>query len=193
MKFVYAEGATPFNQDDADKLIPQHITTQEQLNEWEQLNITMAERWLFSQNRKNIITLDFIVKLHKKMFDKTWKWAGKFRQHQTNIGVPAYEIITSIKILCDDTQFWIEHKTFSEKEIAVRFHHRLVQIHPFPNGNGRLSRMMADIILYQMKKQRLSWGRISLTDASITRGNYLKSLRQADKGNYSTLLEFADS
>lgn len=150
MKFVYEEGATPYNQDDAEYLIPKQISTQKEQN-----NIIRAERWLFAKKRKNILTIDFIRSLHKKMFDQTWTWAGQLRSHQTNIGVSPYHITTNLKMLCDDVTFWISHKSFSPFEIAVRFHHKLVAIHPFPNGNGRHSRLMTDVLLLSLGYPRL--------------------------------------
>ncbi len=193
MKFSYPEGATPFTTDDTNALIPKHIQTQEDLNEWEQANILQAEKWLFLRKRKDIITIRFITDLHKKMFDRTWKWAGQYRKHQTNIGVQPFNISTSLKVLCDDVQFWIINDTFKPLEIAVRFHHRLVAIHPFPNGNGRLSRLIADALLYQMIRKRLSWGRVSLVKQSDTRKEYIRCLQEADRENYGDLITFASS
>lgn len=193
MKFVYAKGATPFNQDDFAQLIPKHITTQMQLNEWEQANIIHAEKWLFSRKRKDLLTIDFIKKLHLKMFDKTWLWAGKFRHHQTNIGLPSFQIQPHLKILCDDVQFWISNQIFPSDEVAIQFHHRLVHIHPFPNGNGRHSRLIADALLIQMGAARFSWGRKNLALSSDTRHQYISALKLADKGDYQHLLKFARS
>ena len=193
MKFVYAEDATPFNQDDASQLIPKHITTQNQLNEWEQANIILAERWLFSRKQKNLINPAFLQTLHCKMFDKTWRWAGKFRQHQTNIGVSPLEISVQLKILCDDVQFWINNQTFSKDEIAIRFHHHLVQIHSFPNGNGRHSRLITDALLIQLKCPRFTWGQRSLTESTETRREYITALKLADQYQYEKLFAFARS
>lgn len=193
MKFVYPEGATPFNYDDIHNLIPQHITTQSQLNEWEQRNILKAEKWLFSFRKKNILTIDFLKKLHLKMFNETWTWAGKYREYQTNVGCVFFEIPAHLKILCDDVSFWLENNTFTEKEMAVRFHHRLVQIHPFPNGNGRYGRLATDAFLVSLKLKHFTWGRINLVEPSQTRGRYIKALREADQGNYEDLLSFVES
>lgn len=193
MKFEYAEGATPFNMDDFDQLIPKHITTQDQLNEWEQANILIADRWLFTRKRKDLLTIEFIKKLHKKMFDKTWKWAGKFRTHNTNIGVDYPLIQESLKMLCDDVVYWFEKETYLIDEIGTRFHHRLVSIHPFSNGNGRHARLMADVLLIQSGVPRFSWGRQNLVKQSETRNQYIKSLRQADQGDYSALMNFVRS
>jgi Fic-DOC domain mobile mystery protein B len=191
MKFVYPEGATPFTTDDSAALIPGHIRKQEELNEWEQLNILQAEKWLFMRKRKDIASIHFIVSLHKKMFDQTWEWAGQYRRHQTNIGVEPFHISMSLTALCGDVQYWIGNQTFNPVEIAVRFHHRLVAIHPFPNGNGRLSRLVADALLFHMQRKRLSWGRISLSKSSDMRKEYIRCLREADAGNYLDLINFA--
>lgn len=193
IKFRYAKGATPITEDEIHNLIPSHLTLQSQLDEWEQFNILKAENWAFAVKRKNILTIEYIKQLHNKMFCDTWKWAGKFRNHQTNIGVESIYITQELKILVDDIEFWLNHNTYDLREIAVRFHHRLVFIHPFPNGNGRLSRLIADIFITQFNKPRFTWGRVGLIKDSLTRDNYLKYLRQADQGDLSNLIKFADS
>jgi Fic-DOC domain mobile mystery protein B len=190
MKFLYPEGPPPFNQDDAAELIPKHITTQDQLNEWEQENIIKGEGWLFSRKRKNLLTIEFIRTLYKHMFNDTWGWAGKFRTHATNIGVEYYAIQESLKVLCDDVSYWIKKKEFPIDEIAVRFHHRLVEIHAFPNGNGCHARLMTDALLVQLAVSRFSWGKRNLLLPSETCKEYIKALKQADKGNYTFLLNF---
>jgi Fic-DOC domain mobile mystery protein B len=191
MKFIYPEGATPFNQDDAMALLPKHITTQAQLNEWEQANILDAERWLFSRKHQNLLKSEFIKGLHKKMFSKTWKWAGEFRTYNTNIGVHSYLIAQSVKGLCDDVSYWAEHRVFPVNELCVRCHHLLVSIHPFPNGNGRHARLFADILSVSLGGKRFRWGRSDLVQPSQTRSHYIAALRQADAGDYEPLLKFS--
>lgn len=193
MKFVYPIGATPYNQDEALALIPRHITTQNQLNEWEQANIIEAEQWLFSRKHKNMLSLEMIKGIHKKMFDKTWKWAGKFRTYNTNIGLPYPIIQESLKTLQDDAIYWINNKTFPTDEIASRVHHRLVFIHPFPNGNGRLARLIIDGFLVSLGAARFSWGNKSLDEKSLVRTRYIHALQQADGENFQPLLEFVRS
>lgn len=191
MKFLYPEGATPFNQDDAANLIPNHITTQAQLNEWEQANILEAERWLFSRKPRHLLSLEGAKLLHQKMFSKTWRWAGRFRSYNTNIGVAHYLVAQEVKALCDTVRYWIENQVFEREELCVRCHHQLVLIHPFPNGNGRHARLLSDLLSVQLGGQRLSWGRKSLIDQSETRTDYIKALRKADNGYYDQLLAFA--
>jgi Fic-DOC domain mobile mystery protein B len=193
MKFVYPQGATPYNQDDSAYLIPKHIYTQNQLNEWEQANILQAERWLFSIKRKNLLTIDFIQNLYKRMFDQTWTWAGKLRPYNTNIGAPYRSIQESLKILCDDVLYWNNNQTFPLDERVTRFHHRLVAIHAFPNGNGRHARLMTDAFLVTAGASRFSWGKKNLVEQSETRKEYIKALQAADNGNYKTLFEFVRS
>lgn len=193
MKFAYQEGATPYNLDDAFFLIPKHITTQKELNEWEQNNIRIAEIWLFTRKRKGIISADFIKLLHKKMFDRTWTWAGQFRHHLTNIGVVPYLIPIELRKLCDDVFFWIANKSFPTDEIAARFHHKLVFIHLFPNGNGRHARIITDALLISLNRPRFTWGKINLTNSSKTRHTYIESLQHADNGDYTDLMAFVRS
>ena len=125
------------------------------------------------------------------MFDETWRWAGQFRQSGKNIGVEPHQIITQLGNLCADGKYWIENKSFATDEIAVRFHHRLVSVHPFANGNGRHARLVADLLLLYAKLPALTWGGQSLDVEGATRSEYLSALRRADKGNYKQLLDFA--
>lgn len=132
MKFEYAPEATPLDPDEIDGLIPLHITTQSQLNEWEAVNILKVETWLFSVSNHDFLTIEFTKLLHSKMFDDTWKWAGLFRATERNIGVAPFKISTDLNNLLEDVRCQIINKNFSFDEIAYRFHHRLVAIHPFP-------------------------------------------------------------
>ncbi|MCX6124058.1 MAG: mobile mystery protein B [Proteobacteria bacterium] len=190
VEIKYPEGATPLDPDSARGLIPR-LTMQSELNEFEQTNIQLAVDWA-SKSRKlkqGLVSIEGIRLLHRKMFDLTWKWAGKFRQHDTNLGVSWHKIPEDLKNLCDDVLYWEAHNTYSPIEIAVRFHHKLVSVHPFPNGNGRLSRLVADLFLEYRKHSPLSWGAAdSLGDDSVDRKEYLASLRDADKGKFERLL-----
>lgn len=188
----YPTGATPLDGDELASLIPGHITTQGELNEWEQLNIVQGENWARKQ-RKEILNEAFLRLLHRQMFGETWKWAGEFRKSDKNIGVDWLKIGVELKKLLDDTHFQIEHASYPPDEIAVRFHHRLVAIHPFPNGNGRHARLMADLLIERLGRPRFSWGSHSLVDASATRQQYIAALQAADCRDIAPLLAFARS
>ncbi len=192
MKFNYPEGATPIEPEEIADLIPTHITTHEQLNAWEQKNIIAAEKW--GREKKDIISVHFIQQLHKQMFNETWKWAGIFRHYGKNIGVDWPIIPVELKKLCDDVNYQLENKSFSDDEIAVRLHHRLVWIHAFPNGNGRHARLMADLLIMQLGHPRFSWGiNQDLYKATPIRKQYIDALKLADQGDYSKLVTFARS
>jgi Fic-DOC domain mobile mystery protein B len=194
IEFKYPEGATPLNKDEIEGPLPTHITTRAELDRWEQDNINEALAWLENRKRKDILNEPFVKLLHKKMFGNVWKWAGKFRQSNKNIGVDWYQISIELKKLCDDIKYWIENNTFSEDEIAARFHHRLVSIHLFPNGNGRHARLIADVLLENvLGKRPFTWGNANLVKSGDDRNRYMKSLYTADKGDYKYLLEFARS
>lgn len=174
-------------------LIPKHITIQSQLNEWEQVNILETESWISRQSFKfpQITTIDFVKRLHQRMFNKTWSWAGKFRQSNKNIGVNWPSISVDLQVLMDDIRYQLDNKAYPVDELAARFHHRLVAIHPFSNGNGRHARLMADIVLLSQDHQRFSWGSTqSLAKTSPIRKRYIAALRAADKMDYSLLLDF---
>jgi Fic-DOC domain mobile mystery protein B len=194
MKFIYPEGATPLDPNEIEGLIPTNITTKAELDRWEQDNIIEAMTWIKDHKPKNILNEAFIKSLHRRMFCDVWKWAGKFRQSDKNIGVPWHRIPIDLKQLCDDIDYWIENHTFSEDEIAARFHHRLVFIHLFPNGNGRHARLIADIFLeYFFNKSPFTWGKADLIISGDDRKKYIESLIAADKGEYELLLKFVRS
>jgi Fic-DOC domain mobile mystery protein B len=192
----YPPGATPLDPDEAEGLIPQHITLQSQLNEWEQVNILKAEQWIHQRSfgLKEIATAEFIKKLHQRMFSDTWRWAGQFRQTNKNIGVDKFSIPVELKLLLDDLCYQLQNKSYPIDELVARFHHRLVSIHPFANGNGRHARMMADLILRSQNGERFTWGEaISLTNSSTVRAQYINALRAADKKEYQLLMNFVRS
>jgi len=170
------------------------ISTMKELDAVEQLNIEQALLWLVGRRMtaKQVLSEAFLRRLHRLMFKDVWKWAGKFRQSEKNIGVSWIMIAREVKVLCDDTLFWIEHETYLKAEIAIRFKHRLVSIHCFPNGNGRHSRMMADVLMESVFGLPVfSWG-ARLPTSSDQRKAYIKALRAADAGDVSQLLVFAE-
>lgn len=195
INFNYPPGATPLNPDEINGLMPLHITTQSELNEWEAANILKAEDWAFTSTHKgNFLTIDFIRLLHKKMFDETWSWAGTFRNSNKNIGNTDYSMITTtLANLLDDVIFQIVNNTYPIDGIAYRFHHRLVSIHPFANGNGRHARLMTDILLAQAGKPRFTWGKGQLESVNPVRKQYIAALKAADKHDYSLLNRFVRS
>lgn len=194
LKFEYATGATPLDPDEIVGLIPYHIATQHELNEWEASNILKAEDWITKiAKNKNLFTLEFLKQLHEKMFNETWMWAGKFRTTERNIGVSPFKISINLKNLLDDLHHQIKLNSFQIDEIAYRFHHRLVATHPFPNGNGRHARLMTDLLLLHFDLPRFSWGNKQLGDESPVRRQYIDALRSADKLDYKPLAFFVRS
>ena len=194
INFHYAPGATPLDPDEAAGLLPSHIVNHAQLNEWEMVNIVEGERWAFSRKHKNVLDSHFVCGLHKRMFGDTWRWAGTFRTTEKNIGIDPFQIPLALHNLCEDVKTQVAYKTYPLDEIAVRFSHRLVAIHPFANGNGRLSRTLADLLLVQHGAERFTWGAGSdlVADGDL-RQRYLEALRAADKRNYAPLLAFVRS
>jgi Fic-DOC domain mobile mystery protein B len=193
MKFTYPPGATPIDPDETAGLIPSHITSQRELNEWEEVNILEATFWARSQRNKDVLSLEFIRRVHLEMFNHTWKWAGQFRTTLKNIGVPPHRIQEDLVNLCADTKHWRANHTFPDVEIAVLFHHRLVSIHPFSNGNGRHARLMADLLMTRTGGSPFSWGRANLTAPGAVRRKYIAALQAADRHDTRPLLEFAQS
>lgn len=194
LEFDYIDGQTPLDEEEKEGIKIKSITTQGELDEFEQLNIEKAVEWTIHTKMKpeNILTEKFIKDLHKKMYGDIWKWAGEFRQTEKNIGISWTKIGIELKNLLDDTKYWIENNTYSPEEIAIRFKHRIVSIHCFPNGNGRHSRMMADIILESIfGKEIFSWHQSNMVKANETRKEYINALRKADNGNIVPLIKFA--
>lgn len=185
---------TPISAEELDGLIP-NLATKQELNEWERDNILSARTWaLKDRNLKRCepVTEAFIRDLHKRMFGKTWKWAGQYRRTEKNIGISAFKIPESLACLIGDAKYWIEEK-WDVDEIAIRFHHRLVSIHPFPNGNGRHARLHADIVAVKLGHDAYTWGRKDLVAAGSTRTQYIAALKAADAGNLAPLIEFSRS
>ncbi len=189
-----SDGKTPLSPEELVDLIP-NLATKEELNEWERENIILAWEWAFSDRTRpvDMAADDYIRRLHLKMFDQTWKWAGQYRKTEKNIGVQVYQVREQLAGLFGDTQYWIEHGTYSPDEIAIRFHHRLVQIHPFPNGNGRHARLIADVLVRKLGRPVFSWGLADLVKGGTARSRYLEAIRIADGGDIQPLIAFARS
>jgi Fic-DOC domain mobile mystery protein B len=189
--FEEPDSATPLTPGEMRDLILAHIAYRRELNEAAQGNIARAEEWALSRCRRDLLGEKFIEDLHKHMFGDVWRWAGKFRTSQRNIGIDYWLIPMELRQLLDDSKAWIEFGTHPADEIAVRFHHRLVRIHPFPNGNGRHARLMADLLVMRLGRERFSWGRESLRDRGSARTRYLEALHAADNHDIALLLAFS--
>ena len=194
LEFEYIKGQTPIEEEEKEELRIKTISTRGELDEFEQANIEKAVEWSLKRNPTydKILTVDFIKEVHKRMFAEVWGWAGTFRKTNKNIGVDKYQIELELTKLLDDCRYWIENQTFPEDEIAIRFKHRLVSIHPFPNGNGRHSRLCADILISKgLKKEIFTWGSKNIADQGKTRTEYLNAIYEADNENMKPLLDFA--
>jgi Fic-DOC domain mobile mystery protein B len=189
----YPEGATPLDQNELDGLKFKHITTRGELDELEQVNIESGLRWLARRRRRDVLTVDFAVRLHKRLFGDVWRWAGAFRRTGKNIGVDPIHIEVELRRLMDGARYWAEHATYKPIEAAVRLHHRLVSIHPFPDGNGRHARILADTMLESVYRvEPIDWaGGQNLQRMNLRRIAYIAALKAADKGDLSPLMAFA--
>lgn len=196
LELDYVKGQTPLDEEEIAGLLIPTIATRGELDEFEQQNIEQAVQWIMGKTFKPdlIFTEGFIRMLHKRMYLNIWSWAGEFRKTNKNIGVDYWKIASELKILLDDVNYWFKNKTYPPEEIAIRFKHKIVSIHCFPNGNGRHSRLIADIIIEKIFKQPVfTWGETDLTSEGDERTTYLTAVKAADKGNYSLLLQFARS
>jgi Fic-DOC domain mobile mystery protein B len=186
------EDATRLTPQERDGLVPTHVALRSELNELEQQNIADADRWAFSRKR-NIFDETFLRGLHRRMFNRVWRWAGEYRTTERNLGVPPFRIQPDLRQTIDDGQYSISHRAYAPDELAVRFHHRLVVVHPFPNGNGRWSRLAADLLVVKQGAHRFTWGRANLRAASDVRREYIDALRAADDHDLAPLIRFARS
>lgn len=189
LTFDAPPGATPLDVDEVIGLIPKGIATRGQLDEYESANIAEALAWA-ERKRRNVLTEEFLADLHKRMFGRVWRWAGKYRTSGKNIGIAPHDIAPAIRDLVEDVKAQVAAARLPAAEIAVRFHHRMTRIHPFANGNGRHARLATDLLLGQLGEPRFSWGAAGLQHAGAAREKYIGALRTADGGDYRPLTEF---
>lgn len=195
MRLDIPPGATPLDPNEIEGLLPA-LSTQGELNDFEQRNIIEGRRWALGNRRFHgrLVTLEGLKELHRHMFDQIWAWAGRFRVREKNLCVSPEQIPEQVQRLCADAAYWIEHGVYDWRERAVIFHHRLVAIHPFPNGNGRHARLAADVMLVAHGEMPVIWGAATASDLGSTtasRAQYIDALRSADRHDYGPLLEFA--
>lgn len=187
----YPDGATPLDPNELGGLKFKHITTREELDELEQANIESGLQWL-TRHKGDVLRDDFAITLHKRLFGDVWDWAGTFRKSGKNIGIDPHHIRVELRTLMDDVRYWAEQGTYHPIESAVRLHHRLVFIHPFPNGNGRHARIMADTVLRRVfSAAPLDWaGGHDLQRMNDRRVAYIAALKAADGGDIAPLMTF---
>ncbi|QIK41057.1 mobile mystery protein B [Pontivivens nitratireducens] len=192
MTFEEPDGATPLDPDEMEGLRFKHISTRGELDELEQANITQGLRWLSRRRGGDILADDFVRSLHKRLFGDVWKWAGTYRLREKNIGIDPMLISVQLRYLLDDARYWAEHSTYEPLEAAARFHHRMVQIHPFPNGNGRHARISADIYLNDyFDLSPIAWASgFNLQADNERRSQYIIALRAADGGDFEPIISF---
>jgi Fic-DOC domain mobile mystery protein B len=196
LNLEYTDGQTPLEEEEKEGLLIPTIATRAELDEFEQQNIEQAIQWTLGRTFKlnTVFSEDFVKLLHKQMYADVWDWAGEFRKTNKNLGVDKWQIAIELRYLLDDVLYWHENYTYPPEEIAVRFKHRIVSIHCFANGNGRHSRLIADIIIEKIYKLPFfTWGAANLSNENNIRKSYLQALKAADKGDYSLLLAFARS
>lgn len=194
--FQEPEHATPLEPAEQDGLLQSWVISRRDLNEAEQENIVKGAAWARRMRKRkpeDLLDADFLCSLHKRMFGEVWSWAGSYRRTERNVGIEAYRISMEVRVLLDDVRFWVANATYPPDEIAIRLHYRLVAIHPFPNGNGRLTRLIADLMIERLGRPAFSWGGGSLADVGTLRAAYIAALRKADDHKIDDLIAFARS
>jgi Fic-DOC domain mobile mystery protein B len=192
----YLYGQTPLSDEELEGLKIYSVTTREELDEFEQLNIQRAIEWTLGKkiNYKDLFSEKFIKDLHKSMYYEVWRWAGTFRNSEKNLGVKSSLISVQLKQLLDNAIYWHENNIYLPDELAVRFKHQLVSIHCFANGNGRHARLMADLIMEKLYDQPVfTWGSSSLVRPDEKRKEYIRAIKKADLNDLTCLLAFAKS
>ena len=187
------DSGTPLAPEEKRDLIPAHITYRSELNAAEQDNIARGQDWALRRRRREIVDERFILDLHRRMFGEVWRWAGRYRTSERNLGVASWDIPVEMRKLIDDARTWVAGGAYSSDEIAVRLHRRLVWIHPFANGNGRHARLVADLLVMRLGGERFTWGSGSLYSAGELRQRYVAALRAADRHDIAALVAFARS
>lgn len=186
------DAATPLTPAEREGLVPTHVALRGELNELEQQNIAEANGWAFERKR-NVLNEAFLRGLHRRMFNKVWRWAGTYRTTDRNLGVAPHLIQPNLIQAVDDARAWVDYKSYEPNELAVRFHHKIVLVHPFPNGNGRWSRLAADLLITAQGGERFSWGGANLQAAGDARKAYIDALHAADNHDFAPLVAFAGS
>jgi Fic-DOC domain mobile mystery protein B len=192
--FDQPKGSTLLDPDEINGLKIIYINTRAELDRWELENIQEGLIWAERQKPLKLITEEFIPTLHKKMFSKVWKWAGTFRKTNKNIGVNWPYIPSELRNLIGDLDYWVKNNSFTPLEIGARFHHRLVWIHPFPNGNGRHARLITDLIITRyFCVKPFTWGSNLALETDALRKTYIDALKAADNRDFSALEKFVYS
>lgn len=186
------DNATPLTAEEREGLIPSHVALRRELNELEQQNILDANTWVFGRKR-NPVDERFGRHLHRRMFGAVWRWAGIYRTTNKTIGVDRSLIQIRLYEALNNIRFWMNNEIFPPDEIAARFHHALVFVHPFPDGNGRWSRLMGDVLAVRLGQDRFTWGGSRLRAHDKTREAYIEALKAADKHDFTALIAFARS
>ena len=196
LDFEYIAGQTPLEEDESQGLRIKTSSTRWELDEFEQKNIEDCVQWIQGRTLKveHVFSDVFIKEVHQRMYSGVWSWAGKYRLSDKNLGIDKWQIQQATRSLCDDAQFWIKEESYAKDEVAIRFKHAIVSIHCFPNGNGRHSRLIADIINENIfGNEPFTLGSLQINEDSDVRKEYLNALKQADRGNIKALLDFARS
>jgi Fic-DOC domain mobile mystery protein B len=199
LNFIYPAGATPIDPNEEKDLIPSNITTQAELNEAEYRNIVRARSWARGRTHRHLVTVGFLERLHERMFGEVWKWAGTRRQNelQNEKFTPFYAIATETETVLADLRHRLLHAPPNTQgqwdRLGAEFHHRIVKIHYFNNGNGRHARELTDLLLMHYGQEPFTWGSGSLTSSGATRDRYIVALHAADDGDLALLTEFVRS
>ncbi len=187
------EGATPI--DDVSGLLVD-ITTRGELNDAEGLNILTATDWIDKGRIDDLFTVQFYRELHTKMYDQVWSWAGALRSQTGQTTHPGSRPeAVDLDLGRVAMEFHCEWEALNDNSHLLpfisRYHHALVLVHPFNNGNGRWSRLAADAVIQRLAgRPPLTWATDTLVVDSDERKEYIAALQAADTGDFQPLLDY---
>ncbi|MBT3984304.1 MAG: mobile mystery protein B [Bacteriovoracaceae bacterium] len=179
--FYNRDGQTPVDESIRKDLIPDHINDMTELYESEIENIALGIEWA-KTTKKNHRDYFTWLEVHKHMFNDVWKFAGNTRKVELNNPdfLMPYEILPQLKDLQENLIFWLENKTFDDRELMARVHERLLTIHPFKDGNGRWARLLVNMICEKQNIEVPSWGK-EIKEDDKRRSIYISAVKKARK------------
>ena len=119
----------------------------------------------------------FLRDLHTQLYGDIWMWAGRWRQYEVNIGVAPEHIAVELRSAMGNIGYrWERAADWTPRELGVAVHAEAVRVHPFTDGNGRTTRLLADLVFIAAQDPaELQY------DWNIDKRGYIEHLREFDR------------